>query len=136
MSFYDSLLVKNQHPMTTRAKKHERQEINGDTKEFLKTVVAETKARIRLIKEELRRIENWKPSDVEVESFPDDCCICDMSDEKIKSLEADLRQEQISLLSSQQELKQIEEEEGEESDAKRPRIQDFDEYVALIGYKA
>jgi hypothetical protein len=108
MSFYDSLLVKNPHPMTTRAKKRERQEINGDTKEFLKTAVAETNARIRLIKKELYWIENWKPSDVELESFPDDCCICDMSDAKIKSLEDDLRQEKMRLLSSQQELKQIE----------------------------
>ena len=47
MNFCDRL-VRNPHPMTTRAKKRERQEINGDTKEFLKTVVAETKERIRL----------------------------------------------------------------------------------------
>ena len=117
----DILVMMNTPHMTPHAKEHERQ----DTKEVLETVVKETKASIRLIQEKLYWIENWKPD----ESIPDDCCICDFIDKCNKSLEDDLRQEQTSLLSWQQKLKQIEEEEGEEgeegeeSDAKRPKIQ-------------
>lgn len=154
----------NKHPMTTRGKKREREAINRealnkDTKKLIKTVVEETEARIQLFEQKLDWIQNWKPG----ESFPDGYCFCNTSDEEIKSLddlrqeeikslEDDLRQEKKRLLSWQEELKQIEEEDGEKSDAKRHKksdakrreksdatrseIQDFEAYVSSIGRNA